>query len=73
MSQESKGSRIADDFPAIAARMRELGAQPRQVAAQPKCGACGDRGWVWSGTVLDWLGCPRCGGSRHHPKPRPRR
>jgi hypothetical protein len=31
MGQEGRGSRITDDFPSIAARLREPGGQPRQV------------------------------------------
>ncbi len=73
MSQESKGIRIADDFPAIAARMRELSSQSRQVATRLECGVCDNRGWVWSGTVVDWRRCPRCGMSEFCPKPQRRR
>ena len=73
MGQESKGTSIADDYPAIAARLRELGGQSGQVAARVECGVCDDRGWLWSGTVLDWSRCPRCGLSQNRPKPPPRR
>jgi len=73
MGQDSKGIPIADDYAAIAARLRELGCPPRQVATQAECRVCDDRGWLWSGTLLDWSRCPRCGLSRHHPKPPPRR
>jgi ribosomal protein S27AE len=73
MSQEGRGSRIADDFPSIAARMRELASQPRQVAVRHECGTCENTGWVWSSTALDWRGCPRCGMSQYFPKPQPRR
>ena len=73
MSRESKGTRIADDFPAIAARLRELGGQSGQVAAQVGCGVCDNSGWVWSGIVLDWRRCPRCGMSHYYPKPPPPR
>jgi hypothetical protein len=73
MSPENKGSRIADDFPSIAARLRELNTQFRQVATQLECGACDNRGWVWSATALDWRRCPHCGMSRGLPKPQPRR
>ena len=73
MSQEGKGTPIADDFPSIAARLRELSGQSRQVATHLECRVCGNRGWVWSGTVLDWVRCPRCGMSQYCPKPpRPR-
>ena len=72
MGQDSKGTRIAEDFPAIAARLRELGGQSRQVATQVECRMCGDRGWLWSGTAFDWRRCPRCGLSQPRPKP-PRR
>ncbi len=73
MGQDSKGTRIAEDFPAIAARLRELGGRSTQVATQVECRVCDDRGWLWSGTVLDWRRCPRCGLSQHHSKPPPRR
>ena len=75
MGQDSKGTRIADDFPAIAARLRELGGRSgqvaTQVATQVECRMCDDRGWLWSGTVLNWRRCPRCGPSQHQPKPPP--
>jgi hypothetical protein len=73
MGQDSKGTRIADDFPSIAARLRELEGRSRQVATRIECGVCDDKGWLWSGTVLDWSRCPRCGMSLHRPKPPPRR
>ena len=73
MGQHSKGSRIADDFPAIAARLRELGGRSGQVAHHLECAVCDSKGWVWSGAVLDWQRCPRCGMSQRHPKPQPRR
>ena len=73
MSQGSKATRIAEDFPAIAARLRELEGRPRQVVTQVECGVCGDRGWFWSGAALDWRRCPRCGMSQHRPAPPPRR
>ena len=73
MSQESKNGRIADDFPAIAARLHELAPQSRQAAVRLECGTCRDKGWVWSSTALDWQRCPRCGMSQYHPKPQPRR
>ncbi len=73
MGQDSKGSRIADDFPAIAARLRGLGGRSTLVTTQVECRACDDRGWLWSGTGLDWRRCPRCGPSRPHPEPPPRR
>ena len=73
MNREGKGTRIADDFPAIAARLRELSGRSRQVATQVECGVCDNWGWVWSGIVLDWRRCPRCGMSRNHPKPQPPR
>jgi hypothetical protein len=72
MGQDSKQTRIAEDFPAIAARPRELGGRSTQVATRVECGVCDDRGWLWSGTVLDWRRCPRCGLSQPRPKP-PRR
>ncbi len=73
MSQDSKGTPIAEDYASIAARLRELGGRSGQVAARVECGVCDDRGWLWSGTVLDWSRCPRCGLSQNHPKPPPRR
>ena len=73
MSQEGKGTPIADDFPAIAARLRELSGQSRQVATHLACAICDTKGWVWSGAALDWRRCPRCGLSQHHPKPAPPR
>ena len=73
MGQDSKGARIADDYASIAARLRELGARSGQVAARVECGVCDGKGWLWSGTVLDWRRCPRCGLSQDHPKPPPRR
>ena len=54
MGQESKGSRIAEDFPAIAARLRELGGRSGQAATRVECRVCDDRGWLWSGTILAW-------------------
>ena len=73
MGQDSKGMRIADDYASIAARLRELGGRSGQVAARVECAVCDDRGWLWSGTILDWSRCPRCGLSQHRPKPPPRR
>ena len=74
MGQGSKGTTpIVDDFPAIAARLRELGGRSGQVTVRIECGVCDDRGWLWSSTLLDWSRCPRCGLSRHQPKPPPRR
>ena len=73
MGQDGKGTRIADDYASIAARLRELGGRSGQVAVRVASGACDDRGWLWSGPVLDWQRCPRCGLSRLHPKPPPRR
>ena len=73
MGQDSKGTRIAEDFPAIAARLRELEGRPKQVATQVQCRVCNDRGWFWSGAALDWRRCPRCGLSQPHAKPPPRR
>ena len=73
MGQDSKGTRIAEDFPAIAARLRELGGQSKQAATQVECRLGDDRGWFWSATVLDWRGCPRWALSQHQPKPPPRR
>jgi hypothetical protein len=73
MSQESKGGQIADDFPSIAARLRELSSRSGQVAVRVECDGCADRGWVWSASILDWRRCPHCGMSRLLPKPRPLR
>jgi predicted Zn-ribbon and HTH transcriptional regulator len=73
MGQDSKGISIADDYASIAARLRELGSRSGQAAMRVECGACDDRGWLWSGTVLNWSRCPRCGMSQHRPKPPPRR
>jgi predicted Zn-ribbon and HTH transcriptional regulator len=72
MSRE-EGGRIADDFRSIAARLRELSGQSRQLATRPDCRACDDRGWIWSSRHLDWSRCPHCGMSQHSPKPSPRR
>ena len=72
MGQDSKGTPIEDDYPAIAARLRELEGRSRQVATRAECGVCDDRGWLWSGTLLNWSRCPRCGLSQPRPKP-PRR
>ena len=69
MSPENKGSRIADDYRSIAARMRELSGQSGQVVAQLECGVCNNRGWLWFASALDWQRCPRCGISRYRPKP----
>jgi hypothetical protein len=44
MSQENRGGRIADDFPSIAARLRELNSQSRQVPTRLGCGTCGNWG-----------------------------
>jgi hypothetical protein len=73
MSQEGKRSRIADDFRSIAARMRELSDESRQVATRRECSTCNDRGWLWSSSLLDWRGCTHCGMAQHFPKPPPRR
>ena len=73
MGQDGKGTPIVDDYASIAARLRELGARPRQAAMRVECSLCDDRGWLWSGTVLDWQRCPRCGLSQPRPKPPPRR
>jgi hypothetical protein len=73
MGQDSKGTRIAEDFPAIAARLRELGGRSGQAATRVECGVCDDRGWLWSGTVLAWRRCVRCGLAQARPKPPPRR
>ena len=73
MGQDSKGTRIAEDFPAIAARLRELGGRSGQATPRVECGVCDDRGWFWSGAALDWRRCPRCGLSQPHAKPPPRR
>jgi len=72
MGQDSKRTPIAEDYAAIAARLRELGNRSTQVATQVECRACDDRGWLWSGTLLEWSRCPRCGLSQPRPKP-PRR
>jgi hypothetical protein len=73
MSQENKGSRIADDFPSIAARMRDLSSQSRQVATRTVCGSCDNMGWLWFSSACDWRRCPHCGMSRSVPKPQPPR
>ncbi len=73
MGQDNKGTRIAEDYAAIAARLRELGGRSGQVAARAECGVCDDRGWLWSGTLLNWRRCPRCGLSQPRPEPQPRR
>ena len=73
MHQQNNGGRIADDFPAIAARMRELSSHSGQVSIWSECGACDSKGWLWSLTALDWRRCPRCDLSRYHPKPGSRR
>jgi len=73
MSPEEKASRIADDYPSIATRLRELSSQSRQAVAQLGCGACDNRGWLWSASVLDWRRCPHCDMSRCFPKPQPGR
>ncbi len=73
MGQDSKGTPIADDYPAIAARLRELGGRSGQVATRVECGVCDDRGWLRSGTGLDWSRCPRCGLAQNRPKPPSRR
>ncbi len=73
MGQDSKGTRIAEDYASIAARLRELGGRSGQVTTRIECEMCDDRGWLWSGTLLEWSRCPRCGLSRLHPKPPPRR
>jgi predicted Zn-ribbon and HTH transcriptional regulator len=73
MSQENRGCRIADDFPSIAARLRELSGQSRQVVTQPQCRTCDNRGWLWSSNLLEWSRCPHCGMLRRSPKPQPRR
>jgi len=44
MSQESRRSRIADDFPSIAARLRELSGQSRQVTTHLECTVCDNKG-----------------------------
>lgn len=67
--EKTRDSRIADDFPSIAARLRELSRQSGQVANQPECGFCDNRGWLWSVSALDWRRCPRCDMSRCLPKP----
>jgi hypothetical protein len=73
MSQENREGRIADDFPSIAARLRELNSQCGQVPARLGCGTCDNRGWVWSNILLDWSRCLHCGTVQRFPKPRPRR
>jgi hypothetical protein len=73
MGQDSKGTWIAEDYASIAARLRELGGRSTQVATQVECRLCDDRGCFWSGTLLDWSRCPRCGVSQHRPKPAPQR
>jgi len=73
MGQDGKGTPIVDDYASIAARLRELGGRSGQAAVRVECGACDDRGWLWSGSLLDWQRCPRCGLSQPRPKPPPRR
>ena len=73
MSQGSTGTRIADDYPSIAARLRELNNRSRQVAARLDCGDCDNRGWVWSAYIPAWRRCPHCGMYQHCPKPQPGR
>jgi hypothetical protein len=73
MSQENRGGRIADDFPSIAARLRELNSQSRQVPTRLGCGTCNNWGWVWSNILLDWSRCPHCDMLQRFPKPQPRR
>lgn len=73
MGQDSKRIPIVDDYASIAARLRELGGRSTQVATQVECRLCDDRGWLWSGALLDWSRCPRCGPSRHRAEPPPRR
>lgn len=73
MSQEAKSGRIADDFPSIAARMREISGQSRQVAAPLECRACNGRGWLWSSDIRDWRKCAHCRSSEYMPKPLPPR
>ena len=52
MGQDGKGTRIADDYASIAARLRELGGRSGQVVVRVECGACDDRGWLrWSPSV----------------------
>jgi hypothetical protein len=70
MGQEHKAGRIADDFPSIAARMRELRGQSGWPAAPLECRVCDNTGWLWSAAALDRRRCPRCGISRLTPKPR---
>jgi hypothetical protein len=73
MNQENRDGRIADDFPSIAARLRELNSQSRQVPTRRGCGTCDNWGWVWSNTLLDWYQCPHCGMVQRFPKPQLRR
>jgi len=72
MSQDKKYARIADDYTAIAARMRELNAQPTQLAVRRKCDVCDNIGWLWSRSGLDRRRCPYCGVSECSPKPKSR-
>ena len=69
MGQDSKGIRIAEDYAAIAARLRELDGRSTPAATQVECRACDDTGWLRSGTLLEWSRCPRCGLSQPRPKP----
>jgi len=73
MSPDKSGSRIADDYASIAARVRELDPQSRHITTRHECAVCNGRGWVWSTYVHDWRGCPRCGMSEYCPKPPLRR
>jgi len=72
MSQEAEHGRIADDFPSIAARLRELKRQSGELAMWAECRACGDRGWVWSASASDWRRCMHCRRADYCPKPRRR-
>ena len=69
MSQDVKGSRIADDFPSIAARLREISGQSRPLAVSTGCRMCDGRGWLWSPDILDWRRCAHCRSSERVPKP----
>jgi hypothetical protein len=72
MSHEAKGGWIADDFPSIAARLRELKARSGELAVWAECRVCGDRGWVWSASSRGWRRCTHCRRAEYCPQPQPR-
>lgn len=44
---------LADDAPAIAARLREI--------ERENCSACGRSGWEWGEYSKAWVKCSKCG------------